>query len=66
MIVQCCVCGRIRRDAQWTIPSRHQLQNQQISHTYCPICAHKTLLEYRKTRSALNSSLTPKVTLQSV
>ncbi|MGC8737126.1 MAG: hypothetical protein ACP5UA_00605 [Candidatus Hydrogenedens sp.] len=65
MIVQCCVCRKIRHDAEWIIPTRYQLMNQQISHTYCPACAHKTITEYRKTHATLLPNLTPKTTHQS-
>ncbi|HOQ31709.1 MAG TPA: hypothetical protein PLA12_04250 [Candidatus Hydrogenedens sp.] len=65
MIVQCCVCGKIRHDARWMIPTRHQLKDQQISHIYCPACAHKTISEYRKNHSTLLPHLTPKATPQS-
>ncbi|GEM_PF-2519276 len=65
MIVQCCVCGKIRHDARWIIPTHQQLKNEQISHTYCPLCAHKTITEYRKNRTLLLSPIIPKTTPQS-
>lgn len=48
MVVQCCVCKKIRLNSEWVKPSKEQLYNEKISHTYCPACAHKALTEYHK------------------
>ncbi len=42
MMVQCCVCKRIRRGKVWEWAAKH---HHDASHTYCPPCAEIALAE---------------------
>ncbi len=39
MIIQCCVCKKVRRDGVWVKADSQELQDSQVSHSYCPACA---------------------------
>jgi hypothetical protein len=42
MTIQCCVCGKIRADGQWSL-HHEERHGDNISHTYCPICLKEAL-----------------------
>ncbi|MAF13298.1 MAG: hypothetical protein CMI53_00185 [Parcubacteria group bacterium] len=50
MIVQCCVCKKIRRgpegSATWSLAAKEDL-GPGVSHGYCPKCADKALAQIR-------------------
>ena len=55
MLIQCCVCKRFREGSRWRdkeIPKRKRVT---ISHSYCPVCAQKLLLEMETRRSRRTS-----------
>ena len=51
MVIQCCVCRRVRDGGQWTSQSLRVFQ-EEVSHGYCPECAEKAFADIRKMRSA--------------
>jgi len=57
MIVQCCVCGKVRReDGAWDPADQHP--SEKISHGYCPDCAREAFaninIPQKKESSARN------------
>lgn len=46
MVVQCCVCHRVRGESDWA-ESPAVLDQTAISHGYCPPCAAKVFEEVR-------------------
>lgn len=48
MIVQCCVCKKIRIDQSWRMPRGHFLPSEHISHGYCPECASQAYAKLRQ------------------
>ena len=48
MIVQCCVCNKVR-DAQgeWVTPAE-KIDREQASHGYCPACAADAFAEIQR------------------
>jgi hypothetical protein len=53
MIVECCVCHRIRKEQTWlrrvkTAPEA--AAGESVSHGYCPACARKAFAEIRRAR----------------
>lgn len=44
MTVQCCKCKRFRVDDRWSAPAA-SLQQDEVSHTYCPACADECFIE---------------------
>lgn len=46
MIVQCCVCKRIRVDGQYRLPFPGEIRAE-TAETYCPRCARETLERIR-------------------
>ena len=47
MIVQCCVCKKIRQDGGWVEPKKW-LDPENVSHGYCPACAAEAFAEIRR------------------
>jgi hypothetical protein len=48
MIVQCCVCHKVRNEEKtWVAPSQ-SFEGQDISHGYCPVCAAEAFAEIRR------------------
>jgi len=39
MVVQCCVCHRVREGKEWT---RNAQSDSMVSHSYCPECLTET------------------------
>lgn len=44
MVVQCCICKRIRVDGRYRLPWPGELDGE-IAETYCPRCAQERLEE---------------------
>jgi hypothetical protein len=42
MVIQCCVCEKIREDGQWAHNPAARLR-ERVSHSYCPHCLQDTL-----------------------
>jgi hypothetical protein len=48
MLVQCCVCGRVRKDARWVRSAKAERHpHEAVSHGYCPRCAEKAFEDIR-------------------
>ncbi|MCX8064229.1 MAG: hypothetical protein N3G21_03570 [Candidatus Hydrogenedentes bacterium] len=45
IIVQCCICGKVRHDAQWISIPQKNIESSRISHTYCPECARLFMMQ---------------------
>jgi hypothetical protein len=45
MVVQCCLCRRVRNGKQWVEPTPTDLVDEHVSHGYCPVCAAKAFAE---------------------
>ena len=45
MIVQCCVCRKIRLNEIWLKVDSATICNKVISHGYCPSCFNAALIE---------------------
>ena len=60
MIVQCCVCEKVRKENQWFVTAKPVDPHETaVSHGYCPACADKAFGElYRRARKRENSQLT--------
>lgn len=39
MILQCCVCKKVREGDQWVEPAHEIAAGAPVSHGYCPDCA---------------------------
>jgi len=49
MVIQCCVCKKVRVDGHWTRKVPEPL-NEPVSHGYCPRCAEAAFAEIREIR----------------
>lgn len=47
MVVQCCLCKRIRDQHRWVEEPARGLASENVSHGYCPTCAAKAFAEVR-------------------
>jgi hypothetical protein len=47
MIVQCCLCKKVRKGKQWVTADPIELADVRISHGYCPACAAQAFAEIR-------------------
>lgn len=47
MIVQCCLCKKVRQGKQWVIANPSDLADAHVSHGYCPACAAQAFAEIR-------------------
>ncbi|HPO14761.1 MAG TPA: hypothetical protein PLI09_15070 [Candidatus Hydrogenedentes bacterium] len=54
MLVQCCVCGRVRKGAKWTAYEPPRDMHERISHGYCPTCAAEAFEEIRNYHKSLD------------
>ncbi len=45
MMIQCCVCGKIKDGGRWTMPDAFGADKATISHGYCPLCFNNALNE---------------------
>lgn len=49
MLIQCCVCKRIRRDEIWVDSHWVDLTRENhMSHGYCPACAEAAYSNFRR------------------
>ncbi|MBN2307414.1 MAG: hypothetical protein JXR94_00495 [Candidatus Hydrogenedentes bacterium] len=48
MIVQCCVCKKVRKDGHWVELRTPLRKGAFVSHGYCPVCAAKAFEEVRR------------------
>lgn len=49
MVIQCCVCKKVRVQGYWRdVPLQHI--EDQVSHGYCPRCAEAAFAEIRAIR----------------
>ena len=48
MIVQCCVCQKLREDGVWVRKVVPPEEVKTISHTYCPSCLEETQRQLRE------------------
>jgi hypothetical protein len=59
MMIQCCVCGRVRHGGAWVVdPKACQYGAERVSHGYCPACAEEAfeaLREYSKNRQLVTA-----------
>lgn len=59
MIVQCCQCRKVKQGERWKEPSSHTLlQEQTVTHTYCPACAELVLQQiqlYERSKGAVSA-----------
>lgn len=52
MVVQCCVCRRVRNENEWIVPEAAAVeQRDKISHGYCPRCAAQAFEEIKQIRA---------------
>jgi len=47
MVVQCCMCKKVRRGTRWLQVVDAGLLAEGVSHGYCPVCAAKAYAELR-------------------
>ena len=47
MLVQCCICGRIRKGKEWLQMEALDVTGEDTSHGYCPVCAARAFDEIR-------------------
>ena len=45
MVIQCCVCDKVRVDGEWIPPTSTE---GMVSHTYCPRCLEKAMVDLRR------------------
>jgi hypothetical protein len=48
MVIQCCVCKKVRNGSAWaktTVSDSHECD---VSHGYCPVCAKKAFAEIKE------------------
>lgn len=48
MVVQCCVCKKVRMDGNWVDAQADQVRLAEVSHGYCPVCADDAFREVRE------------------
>lgn len=48
MVVQCCVCKKIRIDGVWMLTESNAARFDEVSHGYCPSCADDAFREVRE------------------
>lgn len=56
MIVQCCVCRKIREAEEWVEPSGTPYSPGEVSHGYCPPCAAQAFAELSTALEALEQA----------
>jgi hypothetical protein len=47
MVVQCCVCRKVRDGSRWNKPPKGH-HPETVSHGYCPVCAAEAFAEIRR------------------
>lgn len=48
MVVQCCLCQKVRQGKQWESVSESTKLPKEVSHGYCPTCAKQAFEEIRQ------------------
>ena len=48
MIIQCCMCDRVRKNDKWTALRAPMKDKYSVSHGYCPECAEKAFAKIRE------------------
>ena len=48
MHIQCCVCRKILRGAQWVPVAEEKLAGKPVSHSYCPPCSSRSLSDMKR------------------
>ena len=48
MVIQCCVCLKVKEENRWVIVEEPLLVMQYASHTYCPRCMEASLRALRQ------------------
>lgn len=48
MVVQCCVCKKVRTDGVWQVSDPAAPRFEEVSHGYCPACADDAFREVRE------------------
>ena len=48
MVVQCCVCQKVREGEEWIAVEDPYLSMRSVSHTYCPVCKKVSLRELKE------------------
>ena len=48
MVVQCCVCQKVREGKEWIAVEAPYLTAHIVSHTYCPVCEKVSLRELKE------------------
>ena len=51
MVIQCCVCKKVRVNGQWRDVSIRRIEDM-VSHGYCPRCAEAAFAEIRQIRTS--------------
>ena len=52
MVVQCCVCKKVRKEKQWVDTRDTFTSSRRVSHGYCPHCAEAAFDELRQLMAA--------------
>ena len=63
MVVQCCVCQKVREGEEWIAVEDLSLSARVVSHTYCPVCEKASLRELKEMsarRYRIPQALAPK------
>ena len=47
MVIQCCVCRKIRQGTSWVAAQQTPQNRNEVSHSYCPECAKRAIEEIR-------------------
>lgn len=47
MLIQCCVCKKIRQEGRWVPDGKPVEDAGRVSHGYCPACAARAFEEIR-------------------
>jgi len=63
MVVQCCVCGKVRSGERWVRMGKGALLTGAVSHGYCPSCAHRAFAEIRRTAEQRAAKSPPQAAL---
>lgn len=60
MTVQCCVCGKVKKDdGTWCQENIPEEEMKFVSHTYCPRCKEGALEEIRQQGEGKNAQEMP-------
>ncbi len=62
MVIQCCVCAKIRNGARWETPESTLSPKSPVTSSYCPVCADEARAEINYARLEPMQSMTPTTT----